>query len=195
MNFPQLHASFREAWKWVDTEFRHFARINPGRRLNQFLTAARVELIECLTLRDGERTIAQYSEESQDVFRFDRELIGQKTPQERVAISIHEITEGFGIDLRLFSGWGFDIIRPEHDYAEYVETFYREQFGLPPCELALDEPTWARMEKMDRFFRRYREHRVPYLGDKIDTVLRNEPGISIDDSLRDRIKRMGIIPR
>ncbi|MBI4150069.1 hypothetical protein HY488_01560 [Candidatus Woesearchaeota archaeon] len=175
----------QEARLWVDQRFPHYAhQISPESTLDDFLATLCVVPFEQLIVQ-GKEVDAVYRDR-ESVIQVHAGRLGTLPYDERTAILIHEAVEGYGIDTRLFSGYGFGQGGPWHNYAEFVETHFREERKLPVCRFALDQQIWERIEKMDQFFRQFPIWEL-YLGDTLDKLLREETDVRLDDQFKERV--------
>lgn len=180
----------QEHWKgylsratdWTNQRFPHFTRqISPDYPLDTYVNGLRIEFV------DGQEADAIFKPCSHlDVLRISTARIFPKPEGEKIALLVHEITEGYGIESFIYSGWGFDVIRPEHDYTEFVETHYRRENGLARCPLELSPEDFKLMGKMDEFYRKFPEWRR-YIGSVLYDILRASPETPIDEKLRTRV--------
>jgi len=171
---------------WTNQRFPHFAhQISSDYPLDAYVNELSVEVVDGLSIK-GHEIDAMLDGLSLDVVKIHRGRISSKPEGEKVALLVHEITEGYGIEIGLYRGWGFSVIRPEHDYAEFVETHFRQENNLSRCPLELSPEDFALMEKMDEFYRKFPEWRR-YIGSVLYYILYESPETPVDERLRERV--------
>lgn len=182
-------SALEEAKRWTNERFPHYARfISPAYSLEQYVSFIKIQLTDHLHTRDGIEVEAEMSGDSVDLLCINTKLCSSMSEQERIALVLHEIVEGYGLGSCLYHGMGFNIRRPEHDYAEFVEAHYRRDVGLSPCIYALAHDESVLMQRMDEFYKKFPLWRR-YLGNALYSLLRKFPVCAIDESLRDEVCR------
>lgn len=184
-----ISSHLKVSGEWVKVNFPHYAKFqNSTWTLELFIESLRLEVTDNVTVYETE-VDACYDPECYTL-KVNRGRMDSKAEQEIIAILIHELVEAYGVDSCLYSGFfGGNVIRPEHDYAEFVETQYRQQQGLSACEFALDAKTYARMERMNAFYKNFPIKRR-YIGDKVDALLRKDVDSPIDEAFKERVWAM-----
>lgn len=175
-----------QANEWMNQRFPHFShQILPDYSLDIYVKGLRVEFVDRLSI-EGHEIDSMLDGSSLDLLKVNPRTTFPKSEKERTAIAVHEITEGYGIRSHLYHGYGFNIIRIEHDYAEFVEMYYRREQGLSRCPLELDEQDFKLMRKIDEFYRRFPIGRR-YIGTILYVALLENPNLPVDENLKARV--------
>lgn len=135
--------------RWISETFPHFAEWNP--HFSIFDSAERLEWVFGAPSVHGKEIDAETDIDTGMITVHRRVL--KRHEKEVSAILLHELSEAHGIQSRLFHGYGFGIIRPEHEYAEFIEDRYRKVHGMPSCLLALTPEQDVLMRRLNKFLR------------------------------------------
>ncbi|MCK5026568.1 MAG: hypothetical protein KAS15_08275 [Nanoarchaeota archaeon] len=192
MDITQDHKSywedmFKEGRNWLVDNYYHLThRISPDYTLDQVLEISEIKPIEKLSF-NGIEIDASYDPD-QKIYHINKSL-RDKNLNEQMAVVIHEMVEAYGISSLIYHGWGFNIIRPEHEYAESVEHSFRQEVKLPECRFKLTEEEFKIANKTNEFFQLYPQWKR-YIGNDIYELLIENPDTTINDNFRDTV--MGI---
>lgn len=175
-----------QANRWVNGNFPQFShQLFPYYSLDVYVEGLQVEFIDGLSI-DGREIDAMLDGSSLDVLKVNPGATLPKSEGERTAIAVHEITEGYGVRSHLYFPYGFNAVRVEHYYAEFIEAHYRRTNNLPRCPLELNPNDFELMGKMDEFYRKFPVGRS-YIGTMLYVTLIKNPDSSVDENLRSKV--------
>ncbi|PIN90623.1 hypothetical protein COU57_03130 [Candidatus Pacearchaeota archaeon CG10_big_fil_rev_8_21_14_0_10_32_14] len=170
-----------QAGNWIRREYPHFNRTDLDLSFEDYTKKLNIELVDDISIKG--HSVDALVEDSLSTIQVNRTRVDSLSEKERVALLIHEITEGYGIASFLYQGY---VVRPEHEYAEYVETRYRQENNLPRCELELKQETFELMDKMNEFYKKFHISGV-YMGTVLYFTLLKDPTLPVDESLKSKV--------
>ncbi len=187
MKADTLREELMESARWIDSNYPHYAsRLHPDEPLIEHSSRLELELVPELEAYN-KQVDAMYAGLRTGRLLLNSSTFFNKSEGERKAILVHEIIESYGIDTLIFYAYGMGIVRPEHDYAEFVEADFRKSHGLPECEEALLDRKTKIMQGIDEFFRKFPEGRK-YVGTVLNMFLLDK-NHAIDETFRDMVWR------